>query len=165
MRDRVLLFLLAAVACGRELGPASPALDGGTTSPDAGADAGEDAAPVEEKVTTFPCGTTVCNVGIHACCLSSVGLACVDATKGCPVAGDAGTDAASGPPLLCGTYNNCDGGDNCCFHPDAGSKCVDSCKSGERNLCRINQDGCGEGDCVAFPQSPAPASIGRCEND
>src|SRR5687767_3542613 len=112
MRDRLLFLVFAAViACGRELGPASTISDGGTL-PDAGADAG----PVETKVTTFPCGDTVCNVGVHACCLSSVGLVCVDATKGCPIDADAGADAASGPPLLCGTYNNCDGGDDCCFH-------------------------------------------------
>jgi hypothetical protein len=163
VRNRLLLSLLAAVACGRELG-AEPMV--AQSSTDAGGSESPD-AEAEPKIDTFPCGSTQCIFGQHACCLSGGSASCAEIDAGCAVEGDAGTDAATatGPQLLCGTYNNCDGGDDCCFRPDAGSKCASSCESGERNLCRIGQDGCGEGECVDFTDSPAPGTTGRCKSD
>ena len=156
MRDRPWLFVFAAVACGRELGPAP-----GTT--DAGADAG---SPIEERVTTFACGGNVCIFDTHACCLAT--STCAPIQNGCPVE-DAGADAAPPPPpLLCTTYRNCTGElDRCCFSPDAGSQCTSSsCANiGAVRLCTLGQDNCGEDhDCKSFAESPAPATIGQCVN-
>lgn len=167
VRSRWPLFVLGvAVACGTELGPAQSISDGGSVATDAGGDAGREAEPEETRVDTFPCGTTLCIFGQHACCLSPSGPSCAEADASCPSQGDAGVSVTTAPPLRCGSYRNCQEEDEtCCFFPDAGSSCTTGCSSkGGVRLCTLGQDNCGEdADCKAFAESPAPSTTGRCE--
>ena len=134
---------------------------GGDSGGDSGG--GGDAAK-EQKLATFTCGGTSCVVGEHACCPVSGTFACFSLEAGgCPLV-DAGADAAAvaPPPLLCATYNNCNQSEKCCWTADAGSKCQSSCSSGQRNLCTLGVDGCGESfSCDPFASPPLP-DAGSC---
>lgn len=135
---------------------------------DAGGNQEEDAEPVEQAATTFPCGAgNTCNVGQHACCQVGGAFACFPIASGCPAVQDAGADADGGPPgpaLLCITYNNCPPGRDCCYRPDVGSMCMESCPSNYENLCRLGMDNCGrDEDCEPMDDPPMP-NIGRCDD-
>lgn len=161
MRERLLLALLAlGLACGRDLGPSPAVEDGGGAQNDAGV-----SEPAEAKLATIPCGSIHCSAG-QACCLSPGGATCSGLGAACPVDPDAGVSVTPPSPLQCTTYNNCDGGDDCCFTPDAGSKCEGSCGSGQSKLCQRGADNCGSDyECSSFGASPSPTTIGRCIED
>lgn len=123
--------------------------------------------PPESHLAAFPCGTTSCLAGEHACCDVGGSFACFSLEAGgCPPTVDAGADGeagSTGPPLLCATYNNCPSDDDCCYTPDAGSSCKSSCPSGSTKLCQLSVDGCGEdNDCVPMTSPPLP-NTGRCQ--
>lgn len=149
--------MAAVVACGTDGGvtPVVQQID----------DAGGANEGVEEASTTFACGEgNTCNVGVHACCTVGSAHACFPIASGCPPERDAGPDADAAPPpaLLCNTYNNCNNGRPCCYHPDAGSSCMSTCPSGFESLCRRGIDGCGPDlDCEELVDAPF-TNIGRC---
>jgi hypothetical protein len=158
--------LLAVVACG------SFGSDGTSTasSADAGAAPADASAAREPPLTTFSCGMNQCTAGSQACCQISGAFGCfgIDA-GGCPAspAGvDAGGDGATVPaaPLLCTSYRNCDGYDECCYEPALGSSCQAKCGTNAASLCEVGRDNCGSvyGACKTLA-SPPQTGIGKCD--
>jgi hypothetical protein len=151
----------AFVACG-SFGSADAFV---AAKPDADASVA-DARRTEQPLTTFACGTTLCLAGHQACCQIQNAFGCFDLDGGgCTTTGvDAGADAAPPPPpILCTSYRNCDYNQECCYRPDLGSSCQNSCPNGSTSICNAG-DQCGQyGECKALANAPAALpKAGEC---